>query len=130
MKTRRAGFTLIELLIVVVIIGILASIAIPKFSNTKGKAYLAAIRSDLKQIAVAQESYSYSNNVYTADPVALKIAFSPGVRVININVSPTQSGWSATLTHDAAAPQECTLFVGTGASSPAYATIEGSVACN
>lgn len=130
MKTRRAGFTLIELLIVVVIIGVLAAIAIPKFSNTKGKAYLAAIRGDLKQIAVAQESYSYTHNVYTDDPVALRLTLSPGVQIININVAPTGSGWSATFTHAAAAPQECTLFVGTGATSPAYATREGSVMCN
>ena len=61
---NRKGFTLIELLIVVVIIGILAAIAIPKFSNTKEKAYVAAMKSDLRNLVTAEESYFSDTNVY------------------------------------------------------------------
>ncbi len=50
--TNKKGFTLIELLIVVVIIGILAAIAIPKFANTKDKAYVAAMKSDLRNLTI------------------------------------------------------------------------------
>ena len=56
-STQRRGFTLIELLIVVVIIGILAAIAIPKFANTKEKAYVSAMKSDIRNLATAQETY-------------------------------------------------------------------------
>jgi prepilin-type N-terminal cleavage/methylation domain-containing protein len=56
-NTTRKGFTLIELLIVVVIIGILAAIAIPKFANTKEKAYLASMKSDLRNMATVEEGY-------------------------------------------------------------------------
>ena len=58
MARTKKGFTLIELLIVVVIIGILAAIAIPKFANTKEKAYVASMKADLRNLATYEESYA------------------------------------------------------------------------
>src|SRR6202162_3429896 len=57
MRSSNRGFTLIELLIVVVIIGILAAIAIPKFGSTKEKAYIASMKADLRNLVTAEESY-------------------------------------------------------------------------
>ena len=58
---RRRGFTLIELLIVVVINGILASIAIPKFNEMHQKAFNSAALSDLKSTAHAIDEYFADN---------------------------------------------------------------------
>src|SRR2546426_10533138 len=63
---NRKGFTLIELLIVVVIIGILAAIAIPKFENAKQKAYLASKKSELRNLLTAEEAYFADSVKYTA----------------------------------------------------------------
>jgi len=63
--SNRKGFTLIELLIVVVIIGILAAIAIPKFANTKEKAILASMKSDLRNLVTAQEGFFSDNQTYS-----------------------------------------------------------------
>src|SRR2546425_5092909 len=65
-EMNRKGFTLIELLIVVVIIGILAAIAIPKFANTKEKAYIASMKSDLRNLVTAEEAYFADSVKYTA----------------------------------------------------------------
>lgn len=125
----RQGFTLIELLIVVVIIGILAAVAIPKFSATKGKAYIATMKSDLKNLASAQEAYYYERSVYydgaIPDP---SMPFSPSTGVsVNI-VSADVAGWSANASY-AGIPNICAIYIGTAA-PPAPATVEGSPACN
>ncbi|MDQ8164304.1 MAG: prepilin-type N-terminal cleavage/methylation domain-containing protein [Gemmatimonadota bacterium] len=124
-RTPR-GFTLIELLIVVVIIGILAAIAIPKFQNTKGKANAAALKTDLRNLASAQEAYFFENAIYTSNASLLKMQTSPGV-VLSI-VDATGAGWSAKATHPASFPLTCALFTGSvTALSPA--TVEGLIGC-
>ena len=75
----QQGFTLIELLIVVVIIGILAAIAIPKFSATREKAYFAAMKSDLKNLASQQEIYYSDEYSYTGNVTSLGFVQSDGV---------------------------------------------------
>lgn len=120
------GFTLIELLIVVVIIGILAAIAVPKFQNTKGKAFASSLKSDLRNLSSAQEDYFYFNETYTGAIGSLSFKPSPGV-VLTITESDAR-GWSATTTHPAAAPLTCAVFYGQ-ASAVAPAIAEGQVAC-
>jgi prepilin-type N-terminal cleavage/methylation domain-containing protein len=78
MRRSTQGFTLIELLIVIVIIGILATIAIPKFSRTKSKGFAAMVKSDIRNLMTAQESYFGDNNVYaTVGQLATENRYSP-----------------------------------------------------
>jgi type IV pilus assembly protein PilA len=126
-KSRKSGFTLIELLIVVLIIGILASIAIPKFSSTKGQAFLAAMRSDLRNLATAEESYYYSNNVYSNDLSQLNYVTSTGVTIVVPEA--TAGGWSASATHMSLGAEKCTVYFGT-ATAVAPSTLEGRITCN
>jgi prepilin-type N-terminal cleavage/methylation domain-containing protein len=125
-RSRHSGFTLIELLIVVVIIGILAAIAIPKFANTKGKAYAASMRTDLRNLATAEEGYYFSHDMYSSDLTQLDFQPSSGV-VISFGEA-TATGWSAKTTHPLASPTNCAMFVG-GASSLAPAVDAGSIKC-
>ncbi len=57
-QENEGGFTLIELLVVIIIIGILAAIAIPTFLKQREKGYKAAMKSDLKNSATAEESWA------------------------------------------------------------------------
>jgi prepilin-type N-terminal cleavage/methylation domain-containing protein len=123
MMTNKKGFTLIELLIVVVIIGILAAIAIPKFANTKEKAYIASMKSDLRNLITAQEAYfSDNNSTYASTTGALSTTYkaSSGVTVTMGTV--TNTGWAATSAHTSTT-KTCKISVG------GSATNEGEPVC-
>ena len=133
---NRKGFTLIELLIVVVIIGILAAIAIPKFASTKEKAYLASMKSDLRNLATAEEGYFADNQVYTnisASNLAgvatadAATGFVPSAGVTITGTATGGTGWSATTTHSATT-KGCAIFIGVAAVGPA--TVEGEPKCD
>jgi len=110
MNRMRKGFTLIELLIVVVIIGILAAIAIPKFANTKEKAYVASMKSDLRNLVTAQEAYFSDKTTYAASTGALTAYnSSTGVTVTMGTVNGT--GWAATAAHNGTT-KTCSLWIG------------------
>ena len=118
MKNSRKGFTLIELLIVVVIIGILAAIAIPKFANTKDKAYVAAMKSDLRNLATYEEQYAADNQgayfAGTADNATPLNGFTPSANVTivaTVVAGPPQS-WTGTASHSQSS-KTCSNATGT-----------------
>ena len=123
---NRKGFTLIELLIVVVIIGILAAIAIPKFANTKGKAYVTAMKSDLRNLVSAQESFFADSASYTSSLTNLGFKQSTGTIAPTITVG--AGFWSATNSHTQLANTSCGIAVNT--TNPIVGTAgEGEPAC-
>ena len=134
---NRKGFTLIELLIVVVIIGILAAIAIPKFANTKQKAVKASMISDLRNLATAQEAfYADSTKYATTYGTTLGNGTVPFTvsqnNALAISTGSNASGWAATVTNVGynVGSSHCGVYVGSAFSgSQTGATAEGVPGC-
>jgi type IV pilus assembly protein PilA len=127
MKINRRGFTLIELLIVVVIIGILAAIAIPKFAATKDKAKLASVKTDVRNVETAEEAYFSDYATYGSFSqlqTASNFSLSSGNTMTitsatnGYTVGANNSSISSTIT-------SCKVQVAAGASS----TVDGKITC-
>ena len=136
------GFTLIELLIVVVIIGILAAIAIPKFANSKEKAILTNMKTDLRNLVTAQEAFYFDNSDYAGSTTAGaqvnalggagKITFLPSTGNVLVLTYVSNTGYKAVMTNPVlvAGLLNCGVYVGAAANSPnAAVTQEGAPAC-
>lgn len=63
-RSGEKAFTLIELLVVVAILGILAAIALPSFLEAQTRAKIAAVRSEMKTLALAAEMYAVDNGEF------------------------------------------------------------------
>ena len=116
-RTLKKGFTLIELLIVVVIIGILAAVAIPKFSNTKQRASRSAGIADMRNLATSQEGFYADSNRYAAiadtGSAPGRMNFTPSAGNTALTMVATATGWSARITIPAG--QACGIYHGSAA---------------
>ena len=113
--TQGEGFTLIELMIVVVVIGILATLAIPKYGGSKQRAARTSGISDIRNLTTQEERFYSENGRYgdLNDTASLKFTLSPGNSGLALTISgapPGSSGFNASLA--IAGSQTCGVFVG------------------
>jgi prepilin-type N-terminal cleavage/methylation domain-containing protein len=117
---NRKGFTLIELLIVVVLIGSLAAIAIPRYAGSKDRAFVAAMKADLHSVALYEEQFAAENHGQYFSGVATQDSplngFTPSkdvtVTLTAVNILGSQlADWTA-VARDSQTSQSCELRSG------------------
>jgi type IV pilus assembly protein PilA len=96
----EGGFTLIELLVVIIIIAILAAIAIPMYLSQRQKGWESNAKSDLRNAAVAQESYFTDNDAYTSVNADLETeGFNPSGSVTLAVISSSTTDYCMSAIH-------------------------------
>lgn len=123
-RFNRPGFTFIELLVVMVVMGLLAAIGVPRIRNMKERSYQATLRSDLGALRTAQEAYFSENFRYATDVSALEYRLSQNVSVTIESADPMK-GWKASARH-AWLSTPCT----TAAGADAEGVESGAIVCS
>lgn len=128
MPRNSKGFTLIELLVVIIILGLLAALALPKFGSTKERAAVALMMNDLHNLATSQEGYftdyaTYYNGVIPGPG----LIYSPSAGVSLVIDNASDRGWAATA-RSTGTPRYCQVFFGPIGPNGS-ATVEGKITC-
>lgn len=136
MGKARAGFTLIELLVVVVILGVLATVAIPKFNAAQRRAFVSTMTQDLRNLSVYQQilyDTEGSGFTFTIDLADLPGYTSSDESSVFLEEGDT-GGWSARVQHVGAPGMECVVYYGSAAPITTAAGTApggpGSIACD
>jgi prepilin-type N-terminal cleavage/methylation domain-containing protein len=124
--TLRRGFSLIEMLLVLVIIGLLASIGLPRVRSVKARAQVVAMRTDLASLRTAQEAYYADHHAYATDLKALNFTPSSPNIAIALSSSNPAAGWKAIAVHNNVSVTCSTLVGSEGIGMDRV----GSVACD
>ena len=127
MAKRTRGFTLIELLMVIVTIGILVTVLIPRWAAARDRASVAAMTSDLRNLATAEEAYFDEYSQYSSSTDSLSLYSPSSGTSVNI-VEAGAGGWSASASSTWTLRQ-CYVFYG-NAVPVGPATLEGLITCN
>lgn len=76
-KMKQSGFTLIEIMVVVVIIGILASVVVPRIMDNPDKARVAKAKNDIRALESAMDLYRLDNYTYPSTDEGLEALVTP-----------------------------------------------------
>jgi prepilin-type N-terminal cleavage/methylation domain-containing protein len=133
MLPHKKGSTLIELLMVMIVIGTLAAVAVPRYSASKNKAIQAVMMADLRSAALYEEQFSADNHGQyfsgTATPDAPLNGFTPSpnitVTMTAFNILGSQlAGWTAVARHPQSS-ESCEMRAGTITCTTANALMTG-----
>ena len=114
---------MVEMLIVLMLTAILAAIS-TKLVTSKGTAAIAVLKSDLRNIATAQEAYFSDHGTYaTLSELDYNISSQ-----VNVSIRATATGWAGRVEHQLRSEYRCALFLGT-ITPYTPATEEGLLAC-
>jgi type IV pilus assembly protein PilA len=133
LRHSRRGFTIIELLTVIAILGLLATLAVPRYHVLKERAIIASMKTDLKNLATAQEAFFATHRDYAADAGPAEVPGPGASGVVLFRPSPGNTvvvtrrdgaggqGWSATMTNPQVTDPNndvCGIFAGVAAYAP------------